>query len=411
MEHGFERDIDIVSQIPAIPTILEVICKTTGMGVAAVARVTEERWVACEVLDTVGFGLKRRDELRIETTFCNQIRQTRQSVIIDHVAEDEIFRHHPIPAMYGFQSYISLPILLPDGSFFGTLCAIHPSPARVSSDQTIGMFKLFAELIGLHIEARIKLIDAERTLATERVKASEVRVELLDERKTSELREQFIAVLGHDLRNPLASISGGTQMLSRLPQADKARMILGLMTATLQRMNGLIDNLMDFARGRLGGGLTLERTPRPLEATFTQVIDEIRLAYPERRIETAFALAGSFNADHGRLGQLLSNLLGNAITHGAEDRPIRVEAFQDEGSLRLSVVNSGKPIPPEALERLFQPFYRGEGRTKLEGLGLGLFIASEIAQAHGGTLEVASSPEETRFTLTLPATTAEVLDL
>src|ERR1700734_3878203 len=183
----FQTDIESVRRIKAVPTILDVVCRTTGMRFAAVARVTEDRWVACSVLDEIDFGLKPGGELQVETTICHQIRQCREAVVINHVAEDEVWRQHPTPAMYGFQSYISMPIILADGTFFGTLCAIDPRPARVNTPEIIGMFRLFAELIAIHLDA------------TDRVAASEAR--LLSERETSELREQFIAVLGHDLRN------------------------------------------------------------------------------------------------------------------------------------------------------------------------------------------------------------------
>jgi GAF domain-containing protein len=168
------------------------------MGFAAVARVSEDRWVACSVRDAIRFGLQPGGELKVETTICNEIRQNRQWVVIDHVAADQTFCQHPAPALYGFQSYISMPIILPDGRFFGTLCAIDPRPALVNTPETIGMFRLFAELIAFHLDAH------------ERLAASRAR--LLDERRTAELREQFIAVLGHDLKNPLASIDAGVTL-------------------------------------------------------------------------------------------------------------------------------------------------------------------------------------------------------
>src|ERR1700744_3571812 len=179
MAEDFQADLDIVSRIQAVPTILEVVCRTTGMGFAAVARVTEERWIACGVLDEIGFGLEAGGELKVETTICNEIRQSRQPVVIDNVAEDKQWCRHGTPAMYGFQSYISIPIILQDGSFFGTLCAIDPRPARLNNPETIGMFRLFAELIASHLEAG------------ERIRTSQTG--LMEEREDSELREQFIA--------------------------------------------------------------------------------------------------------------------------------------------------------------------------------------------------------------------------
>jgi GAF domain-containing protein len=124
-------DVEGVSRIEAVPTILDVVCRTTGMRFAAIARVTDERWVACSVLDEIDFGLTPHGELKVETTICHEIRQSREPVVIDNVAEDETWCRHQTPALYGFQSYISVPIILSDGSFFGTLCAIDPRPARL----------------------------------------------------------------------------------------------------------------------------------------------------------------------------------------------------------------------------------------------------------------------------------------
>lgn len=148
MAQDFQAEVDRVSRIKSVPTILEVVCRTTGMGFAAVARVTKDRWIACSVLDEIDFGLKPGGELRVETTICHEIRQSREPVIINNVAEDEVWRHHATPALYGFQSYISVPIILADDTLFGTLCAIDPRPARLKAPETIGMFRLFADLIG-----------------------------------------------------------------------------------------------------------------------------------------------------------------------------------------------------------------------------------------------------------------------
>jgi sigma-B regulation protein RsbU (phosphoserine phosphatase) len=108
--------------------------------------------------------------------------------------------------------------------------------------------------------------------------------------------------------------------------------------------------------------------------------------------------------DPGRLSQLVSNLLANALTYGTEEAPVRLDAAVTGERLTLSVANSGPPIPPAAMQRLFQPFVRGEVQPSQGGLGLGLHIASEIARAHGGELSASSCPQETRFTFTLPLT-------
>ena len=391
MRHDYQSDIDAVANVHAVPAILDVVCRTTGMGFAAIARVTEDRWIVCGVRDEIDFGLRPGGELQLETTICRDVRQAGALVVIDNVAEDATFRNHPTPALYGFQSYISVPIVLPDGRFFGTLCAIDAKPARLNTPGTLGMFALFAEMIAFHLDANERLARSEASL--------------LSERQASELREQFIAVLGHDLRNPLAAIDAGARMLQRTPLDAKAAEITGLMRSSIGRMSGLIDNVLDFARGRLGGGLALNRDAhRSLEPILRQVVDELQAAWPDRTIETDMTLSAPVHCDRVRVAQLFSNLLGNALTHGAPDGPIRVLAHTDAAFFYLSVANRGEPIPPAALERLFQPFSRGAIKANQQGLGLGLYIASEVARGHGGTLDVTSTPEETCFSFKMPLT-------
>jgi len=226
---------------------------------------------------------------------------------------------------------------------------------------------------------------------------------LATERETSELREQFIAVLGHDLRNPLASISAGARIIGRDAKTEKEHQVVAMLQTTVMRMATLIDNVLDFARGRLGGGITLDRNARqPLEPVLHQVIDELRLSSPGRQIEAEYAIDSPVDCDRTRIGQLVSNLVGNALSHGAAKEPVRVRAETLNGLFKLSVANGGEPIPQAAMEKLFEPFFRGEVRASRQGLGLGLHIASQIAKAHEGVLTVTSMPEETKFTFVMP---------
>lgn len=128
---------------------------------------------------------------------------------------------------------------------------------------------------------------------------------------------------------------------------------------------------------------------------------EFRSVHPDRVIETEFDAATPVAADHLRLARLFSNLIGNALNHGAAGTPVRVGATMTEGELVFSVANSGKPIPAEMMANLFQPFVRGK-TTHEQGLGLGLYIASEIAKMHGGKVEATSTPQETRFVFRMP---------
>lgn len=207
MTDAFSADIAAISRIDAVPKILEVVCRITGMGFAAVARVTDERWIACAVRDQIQFGLEPGGELEVETTLCSEIRDSAKPVVIDDVETDEVYSGHPTPAMYGFKSYISIPVFRADGSFFGTLCAIDPRPAKLNTPETLGMFTLFAELIALHLDAQERLASSEAAL--------------LDARNTAKLREEFIAVLGHDLRNPLGSIVSGIEVLNSTATGER----------------------------------------------------------------------------------------------------------------------------------------------------------------------------------------------
>ncbi len=382
----FEADIKAVSGIVSVPLILDVVCRVTGMGFAAVARVTEDRWIACSVDDRIGFGLKPGGELPVLTTICNEIRQTGEGVVFDNADTDLRFKGHHTPLTYGLKSYISLPIHLRDGTFFGTLCAIDPQPRTINTPEIVGMFRLFADLIAQHLSSDERLADSNAQLS--------------EAREAAELREQFMAVLGHDLRNPLAAIASGIGLLQRsVPGHDeRGQRVLKMMQQSSLRMVELIENLLDFARGRLGAGIALNREVHAtLEPAIVQVINELRAAWPERTVETRFDFEVPVSADAARIGQMVSNLVGNAFSHGDTDTPVRVTALSDANGFWLSVANEGAPIPPEVMSRLFLPFSRGEVLRNQQGLGLGLYISAEIARAHGGTLTAQSTEDETKF--------------
>ncbi|WP_293308025.1 GAF domain-containing sensor histidine kinase [Pedobacter sp. UBA5917] len=382
-------DIENINRIPAVAHILEIVCRTTGMGFSAVARVTSDKWIACAVLDEINFGLTVGGELKLETTICNEIRQHQQAVVIDHVDEDPNFKGHHTPLMYGFQSYISVPIILKNGDFFGTLCAIDPRPAKLKNPTITGMFTMFADLIAFHMDALDQVEIAEK--------------ELKKEQEIAILRDQFIAILGHDLRNPLNAISSSAQLLSRLNLDERGIRIAKIVKDSSFRMNGLIENMLDFASGRLGDGITVNRThDDDLEKWLVQVIDELQTIWPSRDIKTDFDFTHPVNADGKRLAQLFSNLLANALNYSPADSTVEITAVSTEKEFNLCVANKGKQISEAAMERLFQPFSRGEVEPNQKGLGLGLYIASEIAKAHDGTLDVTSTPEQTCFTLRLP---------
>lgn len=389
METNLTADVVAIQAIGAVPTILEAVAAITGLRFVCVAHVTDDSWTACAVLDRLDFGLTPGGELDISTTLCEEVRDTRKAIIIDNVSCDEKYRDHHTPKIYGFESYISIPIIRPDGEYFGTLCGLDPLPTNLSNTATIASMTVFAELISLQLVSESQLREATSAL--------------MRERESAELREQFIAVLGHDLRNPLNAISAGAQMLSRMHGLPpKANSIIELIESSAQRINVLVDDVVDFTRGRMGGGIgvQLERDDS-ISSMLEQVISELISAHPDRKITSSICSELILICDKGRIGQLLSNLLKNALLHGDPSKPVHVVAQTEDGLFKLSVSNGGVMIPPYVIEQLFKPFWRVSPNSPRDGLGLGLFIVSEIARSHGGKINVFSSPEETSFVFTM----------
>lgn len=260
---------------------------------------------------------------------------------------------------------------------------------------------------GRHQFTRLTLFKAvdrrtyERSLVEARSKAE---AETKTQREATMLREQFMAVLGHDLRNPLAAIAAlGALMQRREQLSEEALAMLHEIDGSVQRASALVNNLLDLAQASLGGGFVADRDANaPLTPVLHQVLVEVRRIAPERQIDASINIEEPVCCDRGRIGQLASNLLSNAFSHGSDEHPIRLEATTRGESFVLSVANAGAPIPEMVLAKLFQPFFRAATRPTRNGLGLGLYIASEIAKAHDGTLDVRSSDHETKFTFTMP---------
>ncbi|MGJ7613489.1 MULTISPECIES: GAF domain-containing sensor histidine kinase [unclassified Variovorax] len=389
-EEAIARAVAAIGRISAVPSLLKVICQNTGMGFAAVARVTDGTWTACAVEDTIQFGLKPGGQLQVGTTLCSESRMARLPVVIDHASTDPVYFNHHTPRLYNIESYISVPIIHSNGEYFGNLCAIDPRPAAVSDARVVAMFTAFADLIARQLESEDLQALTETALRSERT--------------TAELREQFIAVLGHDLRNPLSAVGATAELLMRRSTEPDLVKLGTRLKASTRRMSGLIDDVLDFARVRLGSGVGLSiREADFLASGLKDVIDEVRAAHPKLDIRDDIAIDCAVRCDQGRIQQVLSNLLGNAVAHGAPDRPITVRAAIEGDKLLLSVANGGAPIPPDDLAKIFQPYWRPAHSKPGGGLGLGLYIASEIVAGHGGTMQVTSSAAEgTRFLATLP---------
>jgi signal transduction histidine kinase len=386
--HDFQVDIEKLAKSALVGTILETVMLATNMRFAAVARVTADRWVACRTVDEVNFGMSAGDELEIQSTFCQTVRDTSEKVLFNDVATDEVYRDHPIARQFGIVSYASLPIYRSDGTFFGTLCAIDTEPRDVKNPRAVAMLEMFAEIIGRGLETEERLEAQEQLVA--------------QERKLARVQEEFIAVLGHDLRNPVAAVDAGVTMLEREPLSDRGRKVLPLMRASLQRMNDLIDNIMLHAKARLGGGLRISPQPNaPLADAVRHVVEEVRTSSPDRDISLELAFDRPVSCDAPRVAQAVSNLLSNAVRHGTPGTPIEVRGQTGGCEATITVLNRGESVPEELRQKLFQPFQRGTG-TVGEGLGLGLYIAASIAAAHDGRIDIACENGITSFSLQIP---------
>jgi signal transduction histidine kinase len=382
-------DVEAIARLGSVPTILQVVAHTTGMRFAAIARVTDTSWTACAVYDLINFGLKPGGELVLESTICNEIRQHHEPVVFGHASKHPQFAGHPTPKLYGFESYISIPIFRLSGEFFGTLCALDPLPAKLDDPNVVKTLRLFAKLIASELDA------------VERLEQSAIA--LVDAHETAKLREQFIAVLGHDLRNPLTAIRVGAGLLQVTASDPGSQRTIGYIQRSAERMAELIKNVLDFARGRLGGGIpAVLSQENDLVDELQNVIDEVQHAHAERTIEVVIAIGHAVTCDARRIAQLLANLLINAVIHGAHDQPVHVTAKSDSDAFELSVTNGGQPIPAEKIACLFQPFSRAANSASQAGLGLGLYIAAEIAKSHHGTLQVSSTEAATSFVFRMP---------
>jgi len=225
-------------------------------------------------------------------------------------------------------------------------------------------------------------------------------------RQTAVFREQFLGILGHDLRNPLQAISGNAALLLRYGGlAEPQRKAVNRISISADRMARMINDLLDFTRTRLGGGYALSRARMNLHDVLQQVVEELEVAHPKRRFELTLSGNGWGEWDADRMAQAVSNLVGNAVQYSPEDTAVTVSLRDEDGGVRLEVHNWGLPIPGERLPHIFDPFVRAQDMRSAQrnGLGLGLYITHEIVRAHSGLLGVTSTSQEgTRFWLRLP---------
>ena len=223
-----------------------------------------------------------------------------------------------------------------------------------------------------------------------------------------ESREMFIAILSHDLRTPLGAIITASTFMLETDELEEPQLTLtSRIASSSRRMERMIGDLLDVTRSRLGGGIPIERGPMSMETVVQDVVAELAAVHPARAVEVDMNGDLGGNWDEGRLTQVMANLVGNALDHGDPEKPVAVTLSGREEDVTIVVHNHGVPIVPSMMSRIFKPMKRRQGRdgrpADTTHLGLGLYIAERIMNAHGGSINVASSASEgTTFTIHLP---------
>jgi signal transduction histidine kinase len=418
---AFQKDVENIEEIPVIPDMLDVICRTTRMGFAAVARVTEETWMACSVKDDIAFGLKPGDELQIKTTICNEIRQHRQAVIIDDVAEDLDYINHHTPAMYGFRSYISVPIFKKDGSFFGTLCAIDPAPRALNTPEITGMFFLFADLISFHLHAIELVKTAEQQLRVERLqhqhsedqnKSFTLELEKLVQERTQQLSEKnralekmntelqtFTYAASHDLQEPLRKIRMYAEEINRKDAdqlSERGKEYFDKIQHAAARMQSLISDLISYPQSNTShGSYEVVNLNAILEEVKLDLANE--LVQKQAIIETHEVC--TIHVIPFQFREVFSNLVGNSLKFSSPLRQPRISIGSRiiDGSevkyqlpagftqwCHISITDNGIGFKQEHSEKIFELFQRLHNEKEYEGNGVGLAIVKKVIENHSG---------------------------
>ncbi|AKF79384.1 histidine kinase [Myxococcus fulvus 124B02] len=226
-------------------------------------------------------------------------------------------------------------------------------------------------------------------------------------RRRAEFEQLLIGIVGHDLRNPLSAITmASTTLLRRENLDERQRKVIDRILSSANRATRMLRDVLDFTQARLGGGIPMQPRPLDLHELTRQVLDEVRLAHPERTLELEYGGSGAGLWDADRLAQVITNLVNNAISYSPGHCPVLVRTHGTRDCVALSVHNMGDPIPTELLSHLFEPMKRAErpeSRDGRGGLGLGLFIVKHIVDAHGGRLRVRSNARDgTLFMVRLP---------
>lgn len=419
LEENFKQDIINIEKISIVPNLLNVICQTTGMGFAAIARVTEDRWITCSALDNLEFGLKPGDELQVKTTICDEIRQNPKAVIIDNVSEDSEYHNHHTPIMYNLQSYISVPIIRQDGSFFGTLCAIDPKPNKLKDFKVSEMFNLFAELIAFHLTA-VEQAQADKTLLSEKntlLKKNEVEKKETEKiiseaekkliEKNNSLKkmntelEAFNYISSHDLQEPLRKIQLYTDLIQREEEnklSEKAKAAFQKIRSSAFRMQNLINDLLTYSKTKFD-----ERKfeLKDLNTILNNVIEDFSEETENKNVIFEIENLGSLNVIEFQFRQLMYNLISNSLKFSNPDKKLVISITSKTGNKQelnndqllpdqkyklITISDNGLGFDQAYSDKIFGLFQVLQTKS-LNSTGIGLTIVKRIVENHNGFIK------------------------
>ncbi|WP_276169231.1 GAF domain-containing sensor histidine kinase [Zobellia alginiliquefaciens] len=386
-----QNDIEDIQSISIVPTILDVVCRATGMGFAAIARVTEDTWVTCGVLDKIPFGLSVGDELAIETTFCKQVRESDKLVVMDHVDTDEVYHNHPIPAQYGFQSYISVPIIRKNGEFFGTLCALDLKPNKVNNPQIIDMFSMFTELIAFHLDA----------IETMRKQDTAIK------KKDNELAA-YDFISSHDLQEPLRKIQILTSTIEEQEHqnlSNKGKKYFKSIKKAATRMRRILNDLLTYSE--------TEFKPKSFKEQDLKVLVERAKSRLNKQIEETNTVIDidtlcTLNVVPIQIEQLFYNLFANSLSFKSSKRPLLIEVSSAKGLgktfgmeglednvmyCEIIVKDNGTGFDQQYSQKIFEIFQRLKFKEDDKSTGIGLSIVKRIVENHRGEIIALGKPD------------------
>ena len=361
------------------------------------------------VFDAAPCGLLRTDAqglvLRANETFCRWVGHAEQELVDRRTLQDlltvggRIFHQThwaPLLQMQGSVSEVKLEIVHRGGTTIPMVMnairraengrIVHDVSSYVARDRD----KYERELVSSRKRLEVLVSETERLHEQAKVRAT--------------FAEQMMGIVSHDLRNPLSTVQLGAGVLSQDGLTTEQSRTVERIVRAADRAQRLIADLLDFTRARLGEGLVVERKPVDVHALVSDAVDELALAFPQRTLRCVASGEGSAELDADRIAQLVGNLVANAIAYGDPKEAVVVMSSIDGPLCLVAVHNGGPPIPTDLLPSLFTPMTRGTSEgSSARSVGLGLFIVSEIARAHGGTVHVVSSAGRgTTFTARLP---------